>query len=174
VYFGITCPLYGISLFLPSIIKDLGYTSSTAQLLTVSFLSPFFETCPNNTKQVPIYITAAIVAVIAAYVSDRRKQRSPFILFFMGMIGIGFVICIASVGRGVPGVMYFGIFVAVVGKYIQATDPVCLYTQTNAKPNRDLSCLPRKRHLAQCQHGRRLQASRWHGHLHWYRKLGRR
>lgn len=36
VYWGITCPLYGISLFLPSIIKDLGYTSSTAQLLTVS------------------------------------------------------------------------------------------------------------------------------------------
>jgi len=35
VYWGITCPLYGISLFLPSIIKDLGYASSTAQLLTV-------------------------------------------------------------------------------------------------------------------------------------------
>lgn len=39
VYWGITCPLYGISLFLPSIIKDLGYTSSTAQLLTVSIFS---------------------------------------------------------------------------------------------------------------------------------------
>ncbi|CAI7647949.1 unnamed protein product [Penicillium bialowiezense] len=100
MYWGITCPLYGISLFLPSIIKDLGYKSSTAQLLTV-----------------PIYITAAIVAVVAAWVSDRRKQRSPFILFFMGMIAIGFIICIASTGRGVPGVMYFGIFVAVVGIY---------------------------------------------------------
>lgn len=38
VYWGITCPLYGISLFLPSIIKDLGYKSSTAQLLTVGHL----------------------------------------------------------------------------------------------------------------------------------------
>ena len=36
VYWGIVCPLYGVSLFLPTIIKDLGYTSSTAQLLTVS------------------------------------------------------------------------------------------------------------------------------------------
>lgn len=70
----------------------------------------------------PIYITAAIVAVIAAWVSDRRKQRSPFILFFMSMIGIGFIICLASTGRGVPGVMYFGIFVAVVGKCIQDTN----------------------------------------------------
>ncbi|KAJ5683776.1 uncharacterized protein N7477_000121 [Penicillium maclennaniae] len=100
MYWGITCPLYGISLFLPSIIKDLGYKSSTAQLLTV-----------------PIYITAAIVAVCAAWFSDRRKQRSPFILFFMAMIAIGFVICLASSGRGVPGVVYFGVFVAVIGIY---------------------------------------------------------
>ena len=67
-------------------------------------------------SQVPIYITAAIVAVIAAWVSDRRKERSTFVLFFMGMIAIGFIVCLASTGRGVPGVMYFGIFVAVVGK----------------------------------------------------------
>ncbi|KAE8158269.1 major facilitator superfamily domain-containing protein [Aspergillus tamarii] len=100
VYWGITCPLYGISLFLPSIIKDLGYTSSTAQLLTV-----------------PIYITAAVVAVIAAWLSDRRKQRSPFILFFMGLIAAGFIIVLASTGRGVPGVVYFGVFVSVVGIY---------------------------------------------------------
>ncbi|KAB8225201.1 major facilitator superfamily domain-containing protein [Aspergillus novoparasiticus] len=100
VYWGITCPLYGISLFLPSIIKDLGYTSSTAQLLTV-----------------PIYITAAVVAVIAAWLSDRQKQRSPFVLFFMGLIAAGFIIVLASTGKGVPGVVYFGVFVSVVGIY---------------------------------------------------------
>jgi cyanate permease len=98
VYWGITCPLYGVSFFLPSIIKSLGYTSSTAQLLTV-----------------PIYITAAIVAVGGAWLSDRRRQRSPFILFFMSLIAIGFIIVIASSGRGVPGVVYFGVFLAVVG-----------------------------------------------------------
>ncbi len=98
VYWGITCPLYGISFFLPSIIKDLGYTSSTAQLLTV-----------------PIYITAAVVAVFGAWLSDRYKKRSPFILFFMSLIAIGFVIVLASTDRGLPGVVYFGVFVAVVG-----------------------------------------------------------
>ncbi|KAL5358924.1 major facilitator superfamily domain-containing protein [Aspergillus floccosus] len=100
MYWGITCPLYGVSFFLPSIIKSLGYTSSTAQLLTV-----------------PIYITAAIVAVGGAWLSDRRRQRSPFILFFMSLIAIGFIIVIASSGRGVPGVVYFGVFLAVVGIY---------------------------------------------------------
>ncbi|KAJ5749011.1 uncharacterized protein N7511_010707 [Penicillium nucicola] len=100
MYWGITCPLYGISLFLPSIIKDLGYKSSTAQLLTV-----------------PIYITAAVIAVVAAWFSDRRKQRSPVILFYMAMIAAGFIIVLASTGRGVPGVVYFGVFVAVIGIY---------------------------------------------------------
>jgi MFS family permease len=120
VYWGITCPLYGISLFLPSIIKDLGYKSSTAQLLTVGRLLSFvfwffFNGLTNVYVKVPIYITAAVVAVCAAWFSDRRKQRSPFILFFMAMIAIGFIVCLASSGRGVPGVVYFGVFVAVIG-----------------------------------------------------------
>lgn len=74
--------------------------------------------------QVPIYITAAIVAVAAAWYSDRLKQRSPFILFFMAMITIGFIIVIASSGRGLPGVVYAGVFIAVVGKSL--LNPVSL------------------------------------------------
>lgn len=69
VYWGIVAPLYGISLFLPTIIRGLGYTSSTAQLLTV-----------------PIYITASILAVAVAYCSDRLGKRSPFILVCLGIV----------------------------------------------------------------------------------------
>lgn len=83
----------------------------------------------TNLSQVPIYITAAIVAVGAAWYSDRRKQRSPFILFFMSMIAIGFIIVIASTGRGVPGVVYFGVFIAVIGKsWIESFFPANLQT----------------------------------------------
>lgn len=67
------CPLYGISLFLPTIITNLGYTSSKAQLMTV-----------------PIYITAAILAVIFAYLSDKAGKRSPFILGFFTVMLVGF------------------------------------------------------------------------------------
>lgn len=100
MYWGIVSPLYGISFFLPTIIRDLGYTASTAQLLTI-----------------PIYVTAAVIAVVGAYYSDRHGQRSPFILFFMGLIAIGFTMVLASTGRGVPGVVYAGVFIAVVGIY---------------------------------------------------------
>lgn len=34
----------------------------------------------------------------------------------MAMIAIGFIICLASSGRNVPGVVYFGVFVAVIGE----------------------------------------------------------
>lgn len=68
MYWGIVCPLYGISLFLPTIIKQLGYTSTTAQLLTI-----------------PIYITAAILAVVVGYWSDRATKRGasrwPFVFY---------------------------------------------------------------------------------------------
>ncbi|OAR01925.1 hypothetical protein LLEC1_02383 [Akanthomyces lecanii] len=73
VYWGVVCPLYGISLFLPTIIKDLNYTNSTAQLMTV-----------------PIYITASILAVFGAFLSDRAGVRSPFIISLLCVMAAGF------------------------------------------------------------------------------------
>jgi MFS family permease len=71
----IACPLYGVSLFLPTIVKSLGYSSSSAQLMTV-----------------PVYITAAILGVIVAYFSDRVGRRSPFIIGLSCTMIIGLVL----------------------------------------------------------------------------------
>ncbi|KAK2041010.1 major facilitator superfamily transporter [Colletotrichum somersetense] len=97
VYWGIVCPLYGISLFLPTIIRNLNYTSSTAQLMTV-----------------PIYITAAVLAVIVAYVSDKLGKRSPFIVGFLCIMIVGFSMCISSSN---PKVVYAGVFIAACAIY---------------------------------------------------------
>ncbi|KAF2787424.1 MFS general substrate transporter [Melanomma pulvis-pyrius CBS 109.77] len=97
VYWGIVAPLYGISLFLPSIIRGLGYTSSTAQLLTV-----------------PIYITASVLAVAVAWVSDRYGKRFPFILVCLILMAIGFIMCISS---SRPGIIYAGVFIAACALY---------------------------------------------------------
>ncbi|KAH7231472.1 hypothetical protein FSOLCH5_015210 [Fusarium solani] len=97
VYWGIVCPLYGISLFLPTIIRNLGYTSSRSQLLTI-----------------PIYITAAILAVIIAWTSDRVGKRSPFIVAFLCIMIVGFSMCISS---GNPKVVYGGVFIATCAIY---------------------------------------------------------
>ncbi|EKJ74091.1 hypothetical protein FPSE_05745 [Fusarium pseudograminearum CS3096] len=97
VYWGIVCPLYGISLFLPTIIRNLGYSSSTAQLMTV-----------------PIYITAAILAVIVAWTSDRVGKRSPFIVAFLCVMVVGFSMCISTNN---PKVVYGGVFIAACAIY---------------------------------------------------------
>ncbi|KAL7894925.1 major facilitator superfamily domain-containing protein [Trichoderma sp. SZMC 28014] len=97
VYWSIVCPLYGISLFLPTIIKSLHYTSSTAQLMTV-----------------PIYVVAAILAVITAWFSDRVGKRSPFIIGYLFMMILGYGMCIGSSN---PKVVYGGIFLVACAIY---------------------------------------------------------
>ncbi|EMC98125.1 hypothetical protein BAUCODRAFT_413899 [Baudoinia panamericana UAMH 10762] len=97
VYWGYVCPLYGISLFLPTIIKELGFKSTTAQLLTV-----------------PIYVTAAALTVIVAYFADKLRLRSPFILTGLVFQLIGFVMCISTSHAGVT---YAGIFIAACAIY---------------------------------------------------------
>ncbi|PSK60410.1 hypothetical protein B9Z65_560 [Elsinoe australis] len=97
VYWGYVCPLYGISLFLPTIIRELGYQTTTAQLLTV-----------------PIYVTASIITIIVAYIADRKRIRSPFILGGLIFQLVGFVMCIATDS---PGVTYAGIFIAAAALY---------------------------------------------------------
>lgn len=62
---------------------------------------------------VPIYITAAALAVIVAYFSDRFGKRSPFILGTYLMMIIGFSMCIATDPTLHPKVWYGGVFVAV-------------------------------------------------------------
>lgn len=72
IYMGAVAPLYAFSLFLPTIIKDLGYTSTIAQLLSV-----------------PPYAVAAILTVIIGFVADRSRQRGlcNITVSFLGIIG---------------------------------------------------------------------------------------
>ncbi len=138
----IVCPLYGISLFLPTIIRELGYQSSQAQLMTVrqiqavyipfqlsrelseasllpncSHHSPNRSLFANIIGQVPIYITAAILAVVAAYFSDRVGKRSPFIIGFLLMMAVGFSMCIGTNPKEHPRVVYGGVFIAACAIY---------------------------------------------------------
>lgn len=105
MYWGIVCPLYGISYFLPTIINDLGYTATTAQLMTV-----------------PIYVVAAVLSILVCYLSDRAASsghsRSPYIFWPMVAILIGFVMAIAGSARGgMPGLVYAGVFITTCGIY---------------------------------------------------------
>ncbi|KAI0804538.1 MFS general substrate transporter [Irpex lacteus] len=97
IYMSIIGPLYGISLFLPSIINGFGFSVPATQLLTV-----------------PPYVFATLVLLLFAVWSDRIKMRYPFILAGLVMLTIGFAINITDVSIGVK---YFGTFFCVAGSY---------------------------------------------------------
>ncbi|CAH0054954.1 unnamed protein product [Clonostachys solani] len=96
-YWAVVCPIFGISLSLPTIIRDLGYQRQTAQLMTV-----------------PIYIVASIFGVVIAYFSDRVKLRSPFSIGCLTLTVVGLTMCLASTNRHV---LYAALFLAAMGMY---------------------------------------------------------
>ena len=55
--------LYGLTTFMPAIIRGMGYSNVNAQLLTV-----------------PVYFVGATAFIIIARLSDKYRMRSPFIM----------------------------------------------------------------------------------------------
>jgi hypothetical protein len=92
-------PLYTLSLFLPTIINELGYTAAQAQLLTV-----------------PPYAVATILTVIVAILSEKTKKRGSFILASSSFAIIGYIILLTAPVHK-PGVSYTGTIFAASGIY---------------------------------------------------------
>lgn len=88
-------PLYSIAFFLPTVIKNLGFTNNAAQLMTV-----------------PPYILACIFTILGSYVSDKLKQRGIVLAIFEVIAAIGFVILATN---HKPHIQYAGSFFAAAG-----------------------------------------------------------
>ncbi|KAF2723450.1 MFS transporter [Polychaeton citri CBS 116435] len=94
-------PLYTLSLFLPSIIKALGYKAAQAQLLSI-----------------PPYALATILTVSVAYASERTGRRAPYLLASALVAAIGYCILLGNQNPTArPGVSYVGTFFAAAGIY---------------------------------------------------------
>ncbi|KAK3325105.1 major facilitator superfamily domain-containing protein [Apodospora peruviana] len=94
-------PLYTFSLFLPTIIKDLGYTAANAQLLTI-----------------PPYAFAFITTLTVAIYSEKFHKRAIFIIGSASFAIIGYIILLSNTNpKARPGVSYVGTFFAAGGIY---------------------------------------------------------
>ena len=78
VYFMGGTNIYGLALFLPSIVNSLGFSPNKSQLLSVGpFAIGFFGTlsiCTAFLRHYPYEI--CLVTMILAYLSDRYKTRA--------------------------------------------------------------------------------------------------
>ncbi|KAI3330371.1 major facilitator superfamily domain-containing protein [Ustulina deusta] len=99
-YFGILSGLYSFGLFLPTIIKDLGYTANEAQLWSV----------------IP-YAVAAVATLCTAYLSDHFRVRGIIMLFSLPIAIIGYAVIanthITSVKYGMTFLMATGLYSSV-------------------------------------------------------------
>ncbi|CUA76385.1 putative transporter C1002,16c [Schizosaccharomyces pombe 972h-] [Rhizoctonia solani] len=94
---GIYTPLYSFSLFLPTIIRNMGYTNERSQLMTV-----------------PPYVVACLFTIAGGKLADSHRKRGPFMIFFCLLAIGGFTMLIASQK---PSVQYAGTFLAACGVY---------------------------------------------------------
>lgn len=92
-------PLYTLSLFLPTIIKALGYTNAQAQLMTI-----------------PPYAIATTATVLVAILSERFKRRAPFIITTSSVAAVGYIVLLTAPVHK-PGLSYFGTILAATGIY---------------------------------------------------------
>ncbi|CAK5283159.1 unnamed protein product [Mycena citricolor] len=97
VYVGADMPLYAFSLFLPTIINQLGYTATPANLLTV-----------------PVYFFACCITCVVGFLADRYGRRGYFNIGFLCLGAVGYIILITS---RTPALSYFAVYMATCGIY---------------------------------------------------------
>ena len=100
MYFGVVNTGYATSFFVPTILKQMGYSSVRAQVMSI-----------------PIFLVATVITLACALLSDRLRHR-----YFFSMLGclvatLGYVLLIRQVDIPV-GVRYFAVFAVTAGGFI--------------------------------------------------------
>ena len=96
----LSLPLYTLSLFLPTIITELGFSAAQAQLLTI-----------------PPYALAFILTITGAVLSERRVLRAPFIIGPACLAIVGYLVLLSVPSTASPGGAYAGTILAAAGIY---------------------------------------------------------
>jgi MFS family permease len=97
MYVGCDMPLYAFALFLPSIIHELGFQATPANLLTV-----------------PVYTLACIVTCLVGFSADRLQRRGVLNIALSCVGGLAYIVLIASRN---PALSYVAVYVATCGIY---------------------------------------------------------
>jgi len=97
IYMGFDGPLFAFSLFTPTIINQLGFKATDANLLSV-----------------PVYVWACLVTIFVGFMGDRYVKRAyiNLALFTTGLVG--YIILITSTN---PALSYSAVYLATTSIY---------------------------------------------------------
>ncbi|KXT16700.1 hypothetical protein AC579_5227 [Pseudocercospora musae] len=91
-------PFYAFTFFAPTIIKELGFKTWKAQLMTV-----------------PVYMVACIGTLVIAYYADKQHRRWPFVAFPYTLSACAFIAMLAIPHPRYPGLTYGFLFCIPLG-----------------------------------------------------------
>ncbi|KAI0977315.1 major facilitator superfamily domain-containing protein [Xylaria arbuscula] len=107
-FFFVNITVQGLSVFLPTILQDIGYRGLTAQYYSV-----------------PVYVAASLIAIAMGYISDKTRMRGIYLAVFtiLGITGFGLLrwgttnevkyaavyLCAVGAFPGGPGFLSWGI-----------------------------------------------------------------
>ncbi|CAO3662796.1 unnamed protein product [Rhizopus stolonifer] len=97
IYIGLNIALASFSIFLPTIIRDMGFSSLKAQLLSI-----------------PPYVVACLLVFIVSWNSDRTLQRGYHIIAVCCLGVLGYIFLLASLN---VGLRYTGAILVACGIY---------------------------------------------------------
>lgn len=97
IYIGCDMPLYAFALFLPSIIKELGFKATPANLLTV-----------------PVYTFACIITCLVGFLADKFQRRGVFNIGLSCLGGLAYIVLIVSKSAALS---YVAVYFATCGIY---------------------------------------------------------
>ena len=96
-FFLINITVQGLSVFMPTILNDLGWTNTQAQLYSV-----------------PPYVCACIIAIAIAYVSDKTNRRGIYLAIFAVLAVIGFAVLRWETSANIR---YMAVFFVTIGAF---------------------------------------------------------
>lgn len=97
MYFSCNVSFSSLPVFLPTILKEMGFTAINAQGLTAP---PFFA--------------SFLCTIATTWVADRLQQRGLMIAGLSAIGGVGYILCATCES---VGVRYFGVFLAACGVF---------------------------------------------------------
>ncbi|KAG2214590.1 hypothetical protein INT46_008135 [Mucor plumbeus] len=97
IYIGLNIALASFAIFLPTIIRDMGFSSLSAQLLSI-----------------PPYVAAGILVFFVSWNSDRTLQRGYHIMAVCALGVLGYIFLLASLN---VGLRYTGAVLVACGIY---------------------------------------------------------
>ncbi|KAK9764896.1 hypothetical protein K7432_007216 [Basidiobolus ranarum] len=110
VYIAASTPLYSLSLFLPSIVSGMGFTSLTAQLMSA-----------------PPYVVACILTIIVSFHADRKRERGLHIAVWMFVGMIGYLLLIVLKNRG-SAALYVAAIITTTGVFANIPSMLSWFT----------------------------------------------